>query len=502
MRHLRPLAIALVLSLLLFGIFWHGSYAEEPAKISGTVTNFRKQPIPAATITYSYEGVGEQVVKTDTEGKFEITSIPLTASLQLAVTAGGYDEWIRSVPVSNTQQIQIFPVLSSGSDQMAPILLIPALLGLLLWGALRVWWPRSARPYMLTIPIWVGVLIALSLQWLIWGAETVPFFQSSIAVPFYVPLAAFLGVMVYCTRSIVAHFEDLVDSLAYRKTLMAMAHRVLLAPYIAIFADLVLFRPIMGQITALQAGAGQTVLEFFLAFFTGMYVKQILGLLDQLGRRIMSEALRTKLKWQEEPSPLMAQLDMHPELASRLSEVKSPAVTSIGDLADLARLRDDKKEKIALQAQLDKRLLDQWIEMAKIYQRNLNNLDRLLIINDLLKAKLAAARISSLWQLGRMTVDEIAQTPDIDRSEAEELMNTFKDFQISKALAQELEKQLEKKEEEKVLGKVPEVEDEITEHKDELDEVLEKSLKEAIKRASDVELQDLVRPKTPEGAAS
>jgi hypothetical protein len=322
-----------------------------------------------------------------------------------------------------------FVLLVDKPKLMAFLLLVPGLWGLLSWIGIRVCKPRAARLYaMFTVPISIICFGMLAWLWLVLKVKTIEFFDLGIEVPTYIPISAFLGVLVYSTRSILTHFGDLVDSLAYKKTLMAVAQRILLAPYIAIFAIVVLFRPITDRLFTLLPGIDKKILELFLAFFTGIYVKQVLGVLDALGRKIMTQALKKKLQWQEKPIELVWKLDMSPDLADRLLHSKKAKVSSVKDLEGLKQLCKQDIEKVAEEIRLDEQQLQKWIEMASIYNKKLNEMDSKLRLKDTLKEKLEMAKIASLWLLAKMEKKKLAEELEIDESEAEELINEAKKF--------------------------------------------------------------------------
>lgn len=261
------------------------------------------------------------------------------------------------------------------------------------------------------------LLWAVSLAALLWAYFIIPqdtlgvvrFFHPRIEISLFVPLFAFIGVLVYATASIREHIEDRPDTPAYRKPLMAVGQRVLIAPYIAIIADFVLFKPLLAQFQAFSEGIGMLQAEAFLAFFTGLYVKPILGFLNQLGMTLLTAALRRKYEERQEIAPeLVTCLQMSDRLARRLNENEVVTVEHLKELSDT-----DLEEKARSIGFVDARQLRKWRAVAALYLANRAALTEVLGLSPSQVSKLEAANITSPGQLANLSAAEILRRADI-----------------------------------------------------------------------------------------
>ena len=114
---------------------------------------------------------------------------------------------------------------------------------------------------------WVIVVAYFVVGYWIAGLRSISFLDPSISIPVLVPVAAFLGVLVYVT-TLLAKNEGTEEELG---------NRVLIAPYVAIIAILALFQ-----------GKTDGLLPPFIAFFTGLWIDPVLTALHTAGTKIFS----------------------------------------------------------------------------------------------------------------------------------------------------------------------------------------------------------------------
>ncbi|MDR5693709.1 MAG: carboxypeptidase-like regulatory domain-containing protein [Armatimonadota bacterium] len=395
-------------------------------QVEGQVVNTQGQPISRATITYADRlGGDRKTTASDNRGRFRF----MVSGDQLRVdfSAPGYRPRSQVVPIGEgTTQLQIFAVLPPSSDVMVFIFLLPALAGIVIWVFFRIWGaaPWVTHLYSITSVLsWVGVFVAFLYTWLRSGVSTLQFFHPDVEISLLVPIFAFIGVLLYATTSIVEHFGDPHGRMAYRKSLMAVAHRVLLAPYVAVIANLLLVKAALEEVLSVQPGVGLTTVEVFLAFFTGAYMKPILNWINERGARLLPRPLQEELEMREQPNELVKKLGMTVELAEDLGR------KGISTVQDLEELSDEDLSRIAEEIVLDRDQLLHWRSMAKAYRQNFATMQRLLNLKSHEEELLEEARIISIWQLGRMEPEELTgRIPEFDRTKAEYLCKASKGY--------------------------------------------------------------------------
>jgi uncharacterized membrane protein len=395
-------------------------------QVEGQVVNTQGQPIPQATITYADRVGGDRkTTASDGRGRFRFTISG--DQLRVDFSALGYRPRSQVVPVGEgTTQLQIFAVLSPSSDVMVFIFLLPALAGLVIWVFFRIWGaaPWVTHLYSITSVVsWVGVFVAFLYTWLRSGVSTMQLFHPDVEISLLVPIFAFIGVLLYATTSIVEHFGDPHGRMAYRKSLMAVAHRVLLAPYVAVIVNLLLVKAALEEVLSVQPGVGLTTVEVFLAFFTGAYMKPILNWINERGARLLPRPLQEELEMRERPNELVKKLGMTAELAQDLGR------KGISTVQDLEELSDEDLSRIAEEIVLDRDQLVHWRSMAKAYRQNFATMQRLLNLKSHEEQLLEEARIVSIWQLARMEPEELsARIPEFDRAKAERICKASRGY--------------------------------------------------------------------------
>jgi hypothetical protein len=447
--------------LFLFGLHSVPLHAEEPVEINitGTVLNFQKEPLEGVSVALSFEGILISTT-TDKEGIFAFRGITLpNGETTVTVSAGspGYEPWRQHVDLTLEKGLQIIIILTPDRSFMAPLLLAPALLGLIAWLAIRTRdaWGRMVALTILTayfagflgwvalaeewvafesmkdIPIFLALILTPSfVYWrkhqvnkvptklsdetdnerdsvnsktqnkgailgkqAIWftgtsvslwaltiagflyaylqdGTCCITLFSPSLQIPFIIPLFALLGLLVYASASIYKHSEDDSSSLSYRRSLLATGERILIGPYIAIIADLILFHPFVGTVPTLSEAIGTLPLKAFLAFLTGLYVKTVLIRLNQIGFKLLTKEAQLKKENQkkEKEDELVRGLKMSLDLAQNLRD------SGVNSIEDLKNLSEEKTKEITKKIDfLTERKLKEWKKMAFLYMKEEEN---------------------------------------------------------------------------------------------------------------------------------
>jgi hypothetical protein len=180
-----------------------------------------------------------------------------------------------------------------------------------------------------SIALWSFTAVGLLYGYYRYDHYAIMIFQPGLTVPLIVPVFALLGILVYAAANIRENSEYSEDTLIFRKKLIALGERVLIGPYIALVAYLVLFKPALDQlkIDALPAAA-------FLAFFTGLYVKQVMNRLEQVGISMLTQESQKKLQERDVPSSEISDIL---GLSDSLSgELRDNRLTTIDDLCCLS----------------------------------------------------------------------------------------------------------------------------------------------------------------------
>lgn len=141
--------------------------------------------------------------------------------------------------------------------------------------------------------IWSAVISILTCYYAaMYKIDTLYLFNDNLAVPIFVPVFAFIGVVAYATYSMKFNFRQFFGGNATdevrQKILMSIAHRILIAPYIAMIAYLVLLKNIESSRT----------IAFF-SFFTGLYMPVIMETLNQAGLKLLPEKVKQKVTKRE-----------------------------------------------------------------------------------------------------------------------------------------------------------------------------------------------------------
>lgn len=153
------------------------------------------------------------------------------------------------------------------------------------------------------------------------------FLDPRLKVPFFVPIAAFLGAASYITVSMLANINRKPLTSEWNLIYLAYGRRLLMAPYIAIIA---IFTIGVGDIN--NKGA-----VLFFAFFVGLYTKNIEGMLTEIGMKLLSTTQQTELKERNfEALELVKRLGVSANVYDKLFKI------DIKSIRDLVSIKPDK----------------------------------------------------------------------------------------------------------------------------------------------------------------
>jgi hypothetical protein len=251
------------------------------------------------------------------------------------------------------------------------------------------------------------------------GACGVTIFNPGLYIPFYIPIAAFLGILVYAATNIKESFAFGDYTSVYRNKQLALGERVLIGPYIAILAYLMLFRLVADQVKPISTGYGALVAALSLAFFTGLFVKPVLSYLEKIAVKMLPQSDQIELKERDKANEdLTDMLGLSDTLALELQEHKISKIESLMDLtdADIKKIFD-KFETVSLGQLLGGRY------MAKLYLKEIRALKNLLKlkpeqIDDLKSNQVACIRrISTLTETKLKSCMDLAISDDVSASD-------------------------------------------------------------------------------------
>jgi len=188
-------------------------------------------------------------------------------------------------------------------DQASPVytflLFLPALVGLLAATIALAFVARGAqsdkekrrrkvRSALLLYAIagaitWVGIIAWFAQGYVTSDLRKISLFNPDVEIPTVLPVAAFLGVLVYATECLVSVIRRPVKADGttdvepdYQLKLIELGNRVFIAPYVAIIAVLTIFR-----------GAADGLAVPFVAFFTGLWIEPVLRVLKLAGDKLL-----------------------------------------------------------------------------------------------------------------------------------------------------------------------------------------------------------------------
>ena len=246
--------------------------------------------------------------------------------------------------------------------------------------------------------LWILSLIGLIYGYTLFGNSSIAIFQPDLSVPLLVPIFAFLGVLVYSTANIRESADISEDSSASRKKIIVLGERILIGPYIALVAYLVLLGPILKS-----TDMGTSPATAFLAFFTGLYVKQVMDRLDQIGVSMLTTESQEKIKLrEEEKDELVDSLGIGSSLAQALKNIN---ITSIDDLSGLSE--EKIKKNVKDHAIISKAQLHGCHEMARLYKKEIKALRDILSLDSNKIDILESNQIASVQQIASEKLDSL-----------------------------------------------------------------------------------------------
>ena len=267
--------------------------------------------------------------------------------------------------------------------------------------------------------LWVLTIAGMFYANFRYGACGVTIFNPGLYIPFYIPIAAFLGILVYAATNIKESFAFGDYTSVYRNKQLALGERVLIGPYIAILAYLMLFRLVSDQVKPISTGYGALVAALSLAFFTGLFVKPVLSYLEKIAVKMLPQSDQIELKERDKANEdLTDMLGLSDTLALELQEHKISKIESLMDLtdADIKKIFG-KFETVSLSQLLGGRY------MAKLYIKEIRALKNLLKLKpeqiDDLKSNQAACirRISTLTEAKLKSCMDLAISDDVSASD-------------------------------------------------------------------------------------
>jgi len=246
--------------------------------------------------------------------------------------------------------------------------------------------------------LWVLTIVSLFYANVRYGANTITLFNPDLSIPFYIPIASFLGILVYAATNIRDSFAFGDFTSVFRNKQLALGERILIGPYIAIIAYLMLFRLVTDQIKPISTGYGALVAALAFAFFTGLFVKPVLSYLEKLAVKMLPLSDQIELLERDEANEdLTDLLGLSDTMALELQGQNISKIETLKDLTDDDMNRMfDKFETVSIGQLIGAR------HMAKLYLKEIRALKDILKLKpehiDDLKSNQAACirRISIL----------------------------------------------------------------------------------------------------------
>jgi hypothetical protein len=291
---------------------------------AGAITDLQGKAIPGAVVKLSaYTGDGKLVwstnAQTDDTGKFTFrkSEIPPVTDLFAAVITAeapgflaekknvtvqardlssnqngqGVQQPANQTPSQQTRELIVTPALNRMS--LVPynlwltiIVMVPAIFGILFailhltrlsLGIWVTYWYTFG-----TAALWCLVSAELILVYVVHGQALIPLFWPDLFISSGVVIFAFLGSVVYVAFSMHEKKGSFFDAelATKRKILLTLGGRVLVAPYIALTA----YGIMAATFPEIRTGA----FAAFFGFFTGLWIKVVLEMLNDIGTRFLS----------------------------------------------------------------------------------------------------------------------------------------------------------------------------------------------------------------------
>ena len=331
---------------------------------AGAVVDLRGSPVKGATVKLSAYTTDGQLVwstnsQTGEDGIFvfresEIPPVKDTYGAVFTAEAPGYladkkNVQVTELPITpppdtSSQQvkrlIRITPSLNriaitEYNTWLTIIVLMPAIFGLLFAilhltkGSINDSIKVSYLYAFGTAALWSAVIAELIGVYVVRGYALIPLFWPDLFVSSGIVVFAFIGSIVYVAFSMhekgkTSFFDS--DLATKRKILLTMGGRVLVAPYIALTA----YGIMAATFPTIRTGP----FAAFFGFFTGLWIKVVLEMLNDIGKRFLSA----------ESAQKVADLMKRTEVAGAQQMPSSSAADLKPDQAFLDAVEEARKE--------------------------------------------------------------------------------------------------------------------------------------------------------------
>jgi hypothetical protein len=281
--------------------------ADPEVVAAGRVVDPNGKPLSEAWVALSLHDdkgtmVWHTVIPTDSSGVFSIRpeSLPRIPAVHAGVVAAEAPRHLSAqvnvvVQITQEGKAEVTPRridlrLEPFDPLLTLIVLLPAFLGLI-YAVVHL--TEYSRPigvtyaYAVTTTILWGFVAA----WLSWrfvskGQHLISLFFGDVFISSGVVVFAFLGSFAYAAFSLQEKEPDFFSGTSpeaqakQRKVLLALAGRILVAPYIAVVA----YGIFSATFPTLRTGP----FALFFGFFTGLYIKPVVEALNDIGMRLLS----------------------------------------------------------------------------------------------------------------------------------------------------------------------------------------------------------------------
>ena len=295
-------------------------YTPRPAPLSpadilttGRILNPKGAAIfPAMVSLTIYNSLGESIFEVahevDSVGGYsfnhdDIPSVILTESYYVGIITAKANRYYNAtqdvVLVRDTtgrfQSVPVYVAIESEpyNPWLILIILVPAVLGVILavlhffelFGEIR------ERFFAVTVAIIWGIVVSiLACLYAKEGYATIPVFSNDFALPTGVLIFSFVGSVVYIAYSVYQREEGFFtkkEEEVKRRLTRVLGGRLLIAPYIALAA----YGVLAATFPALRSGP----FAVFFGFFTGIWIKVVIEMLNDVGKRFLSVETRQAL---------------------------------------------------------------------------------------------------------------------------------------------------------------------------------------------------------------
>jgi|GEM_PF-6775226 len=360
------------------------------------ITDTRNNNVPDAFIIV-IDSTGDQIVNiTDANGIASMHVSPGNANI--TIKADGYSDLYNNSIINSNNATYSYVIKNKNEwkilrDLIA--LMIPFLLTLYI--SLAKWPDKEKHLRMHAYAPFLGWGVSFVL--LIYGAFSINdyniyFFNPLLSVPLLVPIIAFIGVVSHITLSVLQNKERKIDDLEWTTRYEYYSRRIFIGPYIAIIAVFMI-------LNANQRNDLMVVV--FFAYFVGFYTKQIEGIFEELGKKILTEKLKNELDERDIKSlEIVRKLGVSTTIAGKLYKL------GISEIDDIIAIQDTKIKEIALKVDIEEKYLTDLIKKTKKHVDDLAAMRKDLNIDRDTLNKLLNIGINSKHELAAIPEDKIS----------------------------------------------------------------------------------------------